>query len=204
MMKKAMIATALMLAGGAVMAGEGYTDLVNSTGGSKSTVPMAKASIKGIAGEKAYNVSQQQFAAMLGLSKRNDNKSLAGDKPYILNRAKIQKMVDTLWETYMVLIRKIAGGKATPADREHLSRVYSLIMGYENLRFQRAMSEIEIPAKADALSELKAKKARADEIKQRTLSLINSGTYCSDELFELNKELKEIEPRIWFLETILR
>lgn len=201
MMKKIMIATAITLAGGIAMAGAGYTDLANSTSGNKTAVPVAKASAKSIAGEKAYTVTRAQFMAMMGLTKRSSNKSLAGDKARLVSEDEIRRALESLNKTFISLYVLLDTDKATPEIRQRCSEIYSLMMKYELILWKVDL-KVQIPSKADALAELKTRTERKDAIGKRLMELLNNGTYYSQEIDSLNKELKELENRIWFLETI--
>ena len=205
MMKKAMIATALMLAGGAVMAGEGYTDLVNSTGGSKSTVPVAKASAKSIAGEKAYAISAAEFLRMTGIVKPTANKSLAGNKPYMMDMNKMAKAVENLRRT-----RDALGGMEAVKNSVELRKRYMqlcrMIRSYECFAAMIEVSggTVKIPSKNDAAAELVAKSAEKFALQERLEVFVAQGIYFSPETKELTDRIIELDRRIWFLETILQ
>lgn len=187
MMRKATIAAAVILAGGMAMAGEGYTELVNSASGSKTAVPVAKASAKSIAGDKAFTVSTGEFIRMAGLKDLSENKVKA--------LRKTQKMISDM----------LAQDKNSVDLGDKYYETFRLITAYETLSSMSAKSggRIKIPSKSDATSEVVKKTMERMALTERMQALLKQGIYHSPEISKITEKAEELNQRLWFLDTIL-
>lgn len=208
MTRRVLTVALLGLAANLAAAGDSYSSLAGAKGTESAVaVPVANASRRSIAADKAQAISAEQLRDMLGFGKSSSNKSIAGKESVSLTMEAASAACDAVG----FMLSEVVKARETK-DSPELSALEAKLLRDERsynlllLSYHSSMQKIVIPARTDALAELKKLNAVLADLHAQSLELAKQGSYIATyaKIKDLQKKIKDAESRQYFLQLVTR